>query len=84
MLFLGFISGKRIQFPRKCAKTSKNPGSLASTQDYVSDKSAEVFNNEFVSEESAALSGGGGAAATAEAAEEVGCVWGVCSREWPK
>ena len=32
MLFLGFISGKRIQFPGKWAKTSKNPGSLTSTQ----------------------------------------------------
>ena len=32
MFFLGFISGKRIQFPGKWAKTSKNPGSLTSTQ----------------------------------------------------
>ena len=32
MLFLGFISGKRIQFPGKWAKTLKNPGSLTSTQ----------------------------------------------------
>ena len=32
MLFLGFISGKRIRFPRKWAKTLKNPGSLTSTQ----------------------------------------------------
>ena len=33
MLFLGFISGKRIRFPGKWAKTLKNPGSLTSTQD---------------------------------------------------
>ena len=32
MLFLGFISGKRIRFPGKWAKTFKNPGSLTSTQ----------------------------------------------------
>ena len=32
MLFLGFISGKRIRFPGKWAKTLKNPGSLTSTQ----------------------------------------------------
>ena len=32
MLFLGFISGKRIIFPGKWAKTFKNPGSLTSTQ----------------------------------------------------
>ena len=32
MLFLGFISGKRIRFPGKWAKSLKNPGSLTSTQ----------------------------------------------------
>ena len=32
MLFLGFTSGKRPRFPGKWAKTSKNPGSLTSTQ----------------------------------------------------
>ena len=32
MIFLGFISGKRIRFPGKWAKTFKNPGSLTSTQ----------------------------------------------------
>ena len=32
MLFLGFISGKRIRFPGEWAKTLKNQGSLTSTQ----------------------------------------------------
>ena len=32
MLFLGFISGKQIRFPRKWAKTSKSPGSLTNTR----------------------------------------------------
>ena len=32
MLFLDFISGKRIGFPGKWAKTLKSPGSLTSTQ----------------------------------------------------
>ena len=32
MLFLGFISGKRIRFPGEWAKTQKKSGSLTSTQ----------------------------------------------------
>ena len=35
MLFLGFISGKIIQFQGKWAKTFENPGSLTSTQTHV-------------------------------------------------
>ena len=42
MLFLGFISGKRIRFPGKWAKTLKNPGSLTSTQTYLSASPAGV------------------------------------------
>ena len=35
MSFLGFISGKRISFPGKWAKTFKNPGPLTSTQNHA-------------------------------------------------
>ena len=40
MLFLGFISGKRIRFPGKLVKTLNNPGSLTSTQLYAASQVA--------------------------------------------
>ena len=42
MVFLGFISGKTIRFPGKCAKTLKNPGSLTSTQSLPHDPEHRV------------------------------------------